>query len=178
MGELQIIKLRKEVPNGTFDCGNSSINSLIVESYFPTILQHGYAYQVSCQGVVLGYYMIKFRNIKLDSCPEEISDYKSTIISDCCSVHISYIAINKKYQNKSIGTSLLNIIIKRVLDLCREFPVMLLTLEALKDKYDWYINKGFKPFDGNELDNSCPTINMYMLCILDQNLVDNYYNNI
>ncbi len=97
MGELVIKKLNHDVPSHGFDCGNSSINRQIQESYFPTLLQYSYAYEVSLSGQVVGYYMIKFRTINLEKAPPEIGEFESSIVHDCSALHISYIAVDKKY---------------------------------------------------------------------------------
>jgi len=174
MGKIVIQKLKYDVQSGSFDCGNESINRLIQESYFPTLLQYSYAYEVSVSGQVVGYYMIKVKSVKLEKAPSEIREYESSIVHDCCALHISYVAVDKKYQNKKIGTYILKCIVAQTLNICQKFPITIITLDALKDRYDWYKKRGFVAFDENELETMETTIPMYVNCILDKEAVNNY----
>ena len=174
MAEVHIEKLSCNVPEGTFDCGNPTINGQIYESYYPTLLQHGYAYRVIVSGSVAAYYMIKLRTIKLENAPEEISEYSSSLISDCGAVHIKYIAVDTKYQNKKIGTYILKAIVMQVSKMCQQMPITIMTLDALTDKYKWYKNNGFNAFNEEELEKCETTIPMYMNCIADMDAVYAY----
>ena len=46
MAQLSFARLSDDVARGSFSCGNTSIDNMIFESYFATILQHGYAYEI------------------------------------------------------------------------------------------------------------------------------------
>lgn len=176
MGELVISKLHSDVQEGSFDCGNESINRLVYSSYYPTLLQHGYAFQVTSQdgGILLGYYMIKFRNIKVIDCPSDISEYNSNLFNDCCALHISYIAVATEFQGHGIGSSILKIVVKTVLELSKKFPILLITIDALKEKYDWYKKLGFMPFREQEAAEEKDKVSMYIDCIEDRQTVYNY----
>ena len=65
MAELEFKLLREDVTDGAFNCGVTSINQYVVNSFMATLLQHGYAYQITYKNVTLGYYMIMFNHIKL-----------------------------------------------------------------------------------------------------------------
>lgn len=174
MGKLEIKKLNHDVINGVFDCGNDSINRQIEESYFPTLLQYSYAYEVSVSNCVVGYYMIKFRTIKFELLPVELKDYYSSLIKDCCALHINYIAIDKKFQGRKIGTNVLKIIIAQVVNICNQWPITIITLDALKEKYEWYKKIGFLAFSEEDVASKDITIPMYISCILNKEAVNNY----
>ncbi len=178
MANIIIKKISSEVLPENFNCGNSSINALVSESYYPTILQHAYAYQISSENVVLGYYMLKFLKIKLEECPEEISEHYSDFCQDCFSVHVSYIAVDSRYQKKGIGTIIIKHIVSSVMELCESWPVRLITLDALKERYEWYCDLGFCAFNEEDRDNTEPTIKMYWDCLLDPEAVYNYENDV
>lgn len=174
MGKIVIEKLDHDVLDQDFDCGNSSINRQIQESYFPTLLQYCYAYQVSISGCVVGYYMIKMRTVNMEKVPEKLSEYTCSLVNSCSAVHISYIAVDKRYQNRKIGTYILKTIVNQVLKMCQQFPITIITLDALKEKYEWYKDRGFIAFSESDLTAPGVTIPMYVSCILNQEAVDNY----
>ena len=177
MGRMLIKKIESDISK-SFDCGNSSINSLVYESYYPTILQHAYAFEVRIDERIMGYFMCRFSTIEIETCPEEIADYMSDNFKSCASLHIEYIAIDKLYQGYGIGRSVMNHIIQWSKRLCKMYPVRLITLDALKEKYGWYQDLGFLAFDENDIDDSSPTIRMYIDCLLEKELVYNYIEKI
>ena len=174
MAKIEISKMKKEIPPMTIDCGNASINTLIAKSYYPTILQHAYGYTICFDGKIIGAYMLKFVKIDLTDCPEEISDYVSDMCADCFSLHIKYIAVDKKYQRRGIGKYVLQYIVMGVRELCKNWPIRLITLDALKDKYSWYNSLGFLPFNEKDLDDENTTIKMYLDCLIDSEVVNTY----
>lgn len=173
MGQLQLYKLNRDVNHELFSCGVESIDDMVYRSYYTTLLQHAYAYVISAQGIALGYYMFNFKKIQLDECPEEISDYRE-LMEDCISVHIKYIAINEKYQKRGIGRVVMKIIIDDVMELSNKWPVRLITLDAIPDKYKWYEKIGFKVWDKKQIDRCEYTIPMYMDCLKDAKIVEEY----
>lgn len=61
MGNLQLCKLDREVNRERFTCGVESIDDMVYRSYYTTLLQHAYAYVISANDIVLGYYMLNFK---------------------------------------------------------------------------------------------------------------------
>lgn len=53
MAELQYKLMTSAVNN--FDCGNSAINEYVENSYFATLLQQCYAYEIEYKSLVVGY---------------------------------------------------------------------------------------------------------------------------
>lgn len=177
MSAVEVLKLKDEYITKAFDCGNASINSLIHESYFPTILQHASCYVACYKKKAVGFYMLKFRKILLEECPEDIADFRG-MFGDCFSVHIEYIAVQKEFQNMGIGKKLLLKINRDVRELCKIWPVRLITLDALKEKYEWYQEIGFRPFNESDMENEDVTIRMFLDCLLDVETVNNYCESI
>lgn len=71
MAELQYKLMTSAVNN--FDCGNSAINEYVENSYFATLLQQCYAYEIEYKSLVVGYYMITFRDVAFYDCISEVS---------------------------------------------------------------------------------------------------------
>ena len=140
-------------------------------------MQHAYAFEVGDDDsdVVVGYFMWRFLTVKLEVCPEDISDYCVDWITNCPVVHIEYIAIDKLYQCKGVGKFIIYHILNQTMELCKTIPSRLITLDALKEKCDWYQSLGFCVFDENDKYNdSSPIVRMYIDCLLNKELVDNY----
>lgn len=174
MAKIVIDKLEHEVLSKKFDCGNDSINRKIPESFFPTLMQYAYAYEVLHDTKVVGYYMVNIRTIRIEDGPDCISEYSSTLIDHFSVLHINYIAVDKRSQRNQIGTGIMRFIVSQAKELCKQAPITAITLDALKEKYDWYTNLGFIAFDDSELENDNPTITMYMICLIKPEDVNNY----
>lgn len=177
--KFHISKFTSDVPPHSFTCGNSSIDTKIFNSYALTLLQHAYAYQVTVDGIIVGYYMLKLRRIDLENCPidnEDISDYYVEPCKECFSINIEYIAVATVYQHNGIGKAMIAHIIKTAQLFSQSIPVRLLTLSALTEKYDWYAEIGFLPFSNLNLNNDSPTIEMYMDLLIAKDKLDEYFN--
>lgn len=175
MGRMEMKKLNHDTCDRVFDCGNASINKLITESYFPTILQHLYCFEVTVDGEIIGYYMYGFQMIKLEECPEEIREYYSSLSNVCYTINLKYIAVASQYQHRGFGSIILCSIIKYTHEMCKNWPVRMITLNALKERVDWYQRNGFKMF--NELDaqnDNITEVKMYMDCLLNPDKVKEY----
>lgn len=166
MSKLTYKFLRENIEDGSFDCGVESINQYVVDSFWATLLQHGYAYQIFYGKIVVGYYMITFNHIQIEDCPEILSEYTSGISNFLYSVEIKYLAIDKKYQRKKIGTSVLPSIIKSIKDCALEFPVRLITIDARNDLIEWYKSLGFVELPYNPEWQNGYTTKMYIDCMI------------
>ena len=155
MAELQYKLMTSAVNN--FDCGNSAINEYVENSYFATLLQQCYAYEIEYKSLVVGYYMITFRDVAFYDCISEISDY---------------LAIGTKYQKNKIGTKTLEKIINEARQWTDFLPIRFITLNAVPEKVDWYKKIGFK-----EMGKNIDAVNTYMYIdlIKDSQYVKNYF---
>ena len=109
MVKLTFRKVTQDVENCGFDCGISSINEYVENSYYPAITQDAYAYSISYDKKIIGYYQIMFREVQFDDLPDELSELDPCIKPSCVSaVHLRFIAIDKKYQGKGFGRQTLD----------------------------------------------------------------------
>jgi GNAT superfamily N-acetyltransferase len=147
-----------------FKCANASIEQQISESYFPTLMKQAYAHQIILDKTVIGYYMLHFKRIKLDDINEIYEeDYESNFIDYYMAMHIKYLAIDERLQHKGIGTRILQSIIIQILRLSKEYPIRIITIDALSEYYDWYRKIGFKDIPGRKFDGN--TYPMFMDCM-------------
>lgn len=166
MGKLKLEKVTQKVETIDFDCGIPSINEYVRESYYPSIAQHAYAYNIVGNEISLGYIQFLFREVELDFFPDDISDIDPDIKEGCLSaVHIRFIAIEKKYQKKDIGTKVLKIIIRIIEALAEEWPISVITIDARTELVSWYEREGFKKMVKNRSGQEGVTVAMYYSCI-------------
>lgn len=78
-------------------------------------------------------------------------------------MHIRYLAIDKKFQNKGIGTVVLRGIIAEILKLSQIYPIRIITIDALGEYYEWYKKIGFRDIPG--IENNGITYPMFMDCM-------------
>ena len=165
MGTLQFRKITKSLEDISFDCGVESINDYVRESYYPVLTQHAYTFSIMNGDIVLGYFQILFREIELEDFPEEISEYDPEIKRTISAIHIRYIAIDKKYQRKGIGTATLQAIIKNVERLAELWPIRVITLDAMVHLAPWYMQVGFVKMKTNTPGQNGVSDAMYFDCM-------------
>lgn len=166
MAILEFRKVTQDVENCSFDCGIDSINKYVKESYYPAITQHAYAYIILYKERVMGYYQFLFREVELEDLPDEVSDYNPNVKDfGVSAVHLRFIAIDKKYQGRNIGTEVLKIIIKNILDLADQWPIRVFTIDAERNLVDWYESLGFKHMLRNTPGQDGTTVAMYFDCM-------------
>ncbi len=150
-----------------FKCGNGSIENMISESYYMSILNQSYAGKIVFNNVTIGYFMYSFKSIPVKRFVEAefIADYcpKTSFIP---AFFIDYIAINSNVQKKKLGTVVLKLIIKMAKEISKTYPIRVIVLDALGEYYDWYEKNGFRPLDVESITTTSrsPTILMYMDC--------------
>ena len=174
MAVIKMRKLQADTEDVLFDCGNAGINAMVRRSYYPTLLQHLYAFEILADGKTVGYYMLGFKKFKLTDCPGEIGEYISDMSEYCYSLHIRYIAVATAYQHYGIGTVALKMIIGSVKDMCSIWPVRFITLDALKERVDWYKRIGFVMFNDKDITNREKDVRMYLDCLLDRTALNQY----
>lgn len=175
MAVLSFSLMNEEVPEGTFHCGNNSIERQISSAYYATLLQQAYGYKVMLSNKIVGYYMICPRRIELATMNRIEGDEYNSGATDCfMALHINYLAIDEKYHRQSIGTYTLKGIIRTVERISQQIPIRLITIDALAYYHEWYMAIGFRDIPGIKVvDDIIP---MYMDCISDmrKKLLDDY----
>ena len=176
METLEFKKITRSVEDNPFECGVASINEYVKNSYYQLLIQHAYTFSIMREKTVVGYYQVIFRDIELDKFPEDISDYSSSDIkgNKITAVHIRYIAIDKQYQKRNIGTAVLKVIIKKCLKLSEEWPIRVITIDALNNLVDWYSKAGFKKMQRNTGGQDNVTTAMYFDCMIHSKELEEY----
>lgn len=166
MDTLRYILLNHEINKNTFSCGDYSIDELVENSYFPTLLQQSYAFEVVSDDIVVGYFMIRFRAVDINDFPEDISGHfdDDFLRDNITALHIHFIAIQEEYQKHGIGTSVLRTIISNMVNLSKNWPIRVITLDATEDLVGWYKKEGFKCMENNRAGQDRITKAMFKDC--------------
>lgn len=167
MPTLNIRKIERQVDLENFSCGNGSIDGLVRDCYFTTIIKQGTAYEVRLNDTIIGYYLISVAALKFEDIIIRASENKYAAI------HIGFIAVDSRYQHKRYGKHVLEYIIAISKKLSRDLPIRFLFLNALKEKVPWYKERGFSLLNEAEMKNDKPTVNMFM-DFLDISVVEEY----
>lgn len=64
------------------------------------------------------------------------------------SIDLQYFAISKDYQNENFGTKMLLYIVQEVRGISRKIGIRFLTLNAVDNAIEWYLDRGFTELNG------------------------------
>lgn len=154
-----------------FDCGNGLINtSLACDAYYKHLAKKASTTEVALK-TDTGFQTVAYCSLSVimfgvvEEDEEEIS-YPA--------VHIDIIGVDRDSQGKGYGTQLLRYIIQRIGNFSQFACIRYVLLDAIKDKYTWYEERGFLALNVEDLENDEPTIQMFM-DLRDDNLLQSYF---
>lgn len=153
--------VESQIDVNEFDCGNSSINCLVSKSVFSTVLNQTKTYKVTIKSNRVGFFAISILGISLEDSDAQIAAYYEGTPS-YGAVKVDFIAVERCVQKRGIGTVVLEYLVKDARTLSEHWPVRLLFLDALRNKVDWYIGKGFAPLNSADLSGDSPTVRLYI----------------
>lgn len=137
MDSLTFTKMAKPA-DPTFTCGIESIDKMVKDSYFLCLMKRSYAYEVTYNGIIVGYYRIELKRFDNSKFDPPLDEHSLDLYSDLYALHIQYIAVRKEYQQHHIGSSIFEHILQSVDDIVKCCPLRLVTLEAFHDLINWY----------------------------------------
>ena len=160
MGQISYRLLSEDIIINEFTCGNPSIDQMLKDGFYSTLLKQGFCYEIVIRDRIVGYF---FYTYILVSCNDENMDsYCSTLMGfNYPALHIKFIAIDKKFQRKKIGTNVLRLFISNARKLHKDFPVRFVVIDALKDLESFYSKLGFQPVDDQDISANLSTIRMF-----------------
>lgn len=147
-----------------FKCGNTSIeNFLKQEAYYLTITKECSTTLVFDQSKLIGFFSLRKSTLNVEIAGE--------IIEFPC-LDIARIATSNTIQKRGYGTA----IVCKIFDIASTVNERFITLEALIERYDWYVNRGFAPL----IEEEAVHINreglvFMMVDLYDEALVDRYF---
>ncbi|QLG38722.1 GNAT family N-acetyltransferase [Paenibacillus sp. E222] len=148
-----------------FKCGNGSMDLFLeVEAYPSHIERESSTTLVYYDNTLVGYYTL--RHIKLSSLLKSISPEEDRDVLD-----IARLAVDTRIQGQSVGTKIMENIIKMAIQLNERFIV----LDALKEKWRWYASKfNFEPLFEDDLNDDGELVTM-LIDLYDEELIERYY---
>lgn len=158
------------------DCGNYSINTTVMQSYYPHILKQAKTYKILLSDIIIGFYCISIGSINLENSNSDIADYYHGT-PEYGFLKLNYLAVDKSLQNKGIGSTILKMIVVEAHSLCQRYPIRLLVIDALTEKVEWYKKRGFRVLFQKQNDSeNRETVKMFIDLISDQDrlIVEKY----
>lgn len=151
-----------------FKCGNSTIeNYLKQDAYYDTIDSFSSTslvfYKEDKKEDLVGFFTLKNEPLRISIPSDEL--YHNS------SLEIARIAVDEKHQEHGFGTVMIN----TIKTLAQTTNQRFVTLDALIEKYDWYVKRGFEAFIENEAKRSNKDGLVYMYSdLLDEKAINAY----
>ncbi|MED3691286.1 GNAT family N-acetyltransferase [Peribacillus butanolivorans] len=149
-----------------FKCENTSLeNFLRNDAYYYKISKQASTNLVFYNDELVGFFTLKRAELSVSV---DVSDIISPF-----SLDIARIAVSKNYQERGIGSAIL----KKIIEIANIVNERFITLDALIERYDWYVKRGFSNFIEDEIEssNSDGLVYMYM-DLFDESLLDAYFD--
>lgn len=161
MGKINFTTLSAKEELAGFSCGNSSIDQLIADSFYPNQYRQIMAYKMSMCNRRVGFFSVSVTGISLENYDADVAEFYYNKPS-FAAVRLDYIAVDKRIQRHGIGTTTLEYIVQEARKLYIDWPVRLLILEAVQDKVGWYEERGFERINKEDMDKISSTVAMYL----------------
>lgn len=138
MATLKLEVARDDTPS--VKCEFDSLNQMMKDAYYRTILKQAKAYHILYNGQIIGGCMVKFVLL----CDEEYTAGDDDSFPAC---EISYLVLKESMRGKGIGRYVLDMLIKETRDWAEQIPIRFLIIEAFANLQNWYERIGFKTYE-------------------------------
>lgn len=164
---IKPIELKDMEAIQNFDCNNTSMNNFLKqEAYYYHIAREASTSLVYLNSQLVAYFTLTRSELNIES--EEFEEITHKTCLD-----LARLAVQKEYQEKGIGTYIINEIKKIGYMINERF----ITTDALYEYWDWYEKRGFDYLIEDEIDPNNNRGLVYMIMDLyDEHLLDEYFN--
>lgn len=147
-----------------FTCDNESMNNFLYYEAYPSHIERSASTTlVFMDNQLVGYYTLKHVYLGIEPW---IKNSRYNFALD-----ISRIAVSKEFHNRGIGTT----IIKHILMTAYQVNERFITLDSLKELWQWYRDKfNFSHMFDDDLENEEPVVTM-IADLYDPELVQRYF---
>lgn len=160
MGQLSYRVLSQDIDLQEFTCNNATIDNMLRDGYFCTLLKQGVCNEIIVHNIVVGYFFYTYTVISYDKKDDE-SFGSSLMDFHFPAIHIKFIAIHQKYQGKKIATHVLRLFIRNICATNERVPLRFIVIDALKTLQHFYSSLGFQPIDDDDIKDASSTIRMF-----------------
>ncbi len=160
--DIELIDINDETKFDEFTCEDSLLNDFLKRNaYWEHIMHISRTKIIKVDNKIAGYFTMEFREVEI---PIDGDDNKYPAVVLKC------LAIDEKFENRGIGTYVLEYITINAKDISEFIGCRCLFLNARIEKWQWYKNRGFQFVDEEfELGNNEekfnflePTIEMFI----------------
>jgi GNAT superfamily N-acetyltransferase len=166
--EIELIDINRDDDLSGFNCGDHLMNDYLSSesAYYEHIMKLAMTKLIKLdEEKVVGYFTLQFKTIRIE-------EDDSNIYPCIC---LKYICIHIGYQNKGIGTKVLNYIVKQTREISNFVGCRCLLIDAITSKIEWYKNRGFDFIEEDDMINyNESTVKMFM-DFRDKDLIDSYF---
>ncbi len=136
MFDIELIDIHGDEDLKGFKCEDTLLNEFIKrDAYFEHIMHLSRTKIIKVNEVVAGYFTIEFRSIEI---PIDGDDNKYTAVVLKC------LAVDENFENKGIGTNVLEYITVNSKDISEFIGCRCLFIDARVSKLRWYKDRGFQ----------------------------------
>ena len=160
MGTIAVSEISSDKEYENFSCGNDSVDELISKSFYPHLLQQQKVFKVLVSEHLVGLYCISFAIVDTSTSDTPLAEeYEKE--PKYTALHINYLAIDKQVQRNGIGSTILKYIVREARRLNTNWPIRIITFDALRSLTGWYLERGFEFLNAEDIDKTNPIRAMY-----------------
>ncbi len=152
-----------------FVLSNGSIRNILSGAYDFHLKKLKSVYKILLDDKTIGYYIISIKTINTTYNRYNFEDDEEYPI-----IYLDILCIDDRYQGKGIGTAILKTIIAIARKISDQVGCRFIILDALKEKKQWYLARGFDLLENGE--NDKPTITMG-IDFIDLDKINDYISN-
>lgn len=165
---LEIVDITSENEFRNFNCDNTSLNVYLErEAYFEHIMRFTNTKLVKINNEVIAYFSMQFKQINIVEELDDIISYPA--------IYLKCIAVDKEYEGKGIGSSLIEYITIQSKDISLFIGCRCLIIDALREKVEWYKYRGFQFLDSEDNINKYDVTVPMFIDFRDDELVIDYF---
>jgi len=166
--ELELIDIFTGVELDNFSSNNSSLDEYLKrQAYYEHMMHLSNTKLVKINNDVVAFFTMEFRQLKIPQ------DYDENIYPIVC---LKCLAVDSRFQAKGIGSTIIEYITPQSKELSEFIGCRCLIIDAIKEKVNWYKDRGFQFIDIEEnIDKYDVTVPMF-IDFRDDELVIDYFH--
>lgn len=165
--ELELIDITIDCELDSFNSNNPSLDSYLKrQAYFEHIMHLSNTKLVRLNNDIVGFFTMEFRTLKIPI------DYDDNIYPVIC---LKCLAVDREFQGHGIGSNILRYIAPESKELSKFVGCRCLIIDAIKEKVNWYKERGFQFLDSEDRLNDYETTVPMFIDFRDNELVADYF---